>query len=272
VTRVAPVKPKDTGGVERDVDVLLLDNRDSFTWNLAHGFMELGARVVVEDADAVTAASILGASAGERPRLVCIGPGPRGPADLPHLLDIVRGLDGHVPIFGVCLGLQALVRAHGGEVGHARAPVHGKRDAIVIGADDATGRDVDGAHDTRDDVGVLRGLPSPLWVMRYHSLVATRVPARFTVTARDRHGQVMALRDARARIEAVQFHPESIGTAGGLTILARALALGGIPARALDGRPGSVPPMRDVGPSFSEARYVAARPEEGSDPWTIHPD
>lgn len=217
-----------------DVRTILLDNRDSFTWNLAQGFAELGAAVDVIEASHTTAPAILAA----RPSLVCIGPGPRGPADLPHLLELVRGLDGRVPLLGVCLGLQALVRAHGGEVGRAREPVHGKRDVVE-----------------HDGQGLFAGLPSPLWVMRYHSLVATRVPARFTVTARDRHGQVMALRDARARIEAVQFHPESLGTAGGLDMLRHALVGAGAAVPAIIRRRGNVPLPEAHGPAHPEALY-----------------
>lgn len=226
----------------RPVDVLLLDNRDSFTWNLAQGFQELGASVEVVDSAAITAPAIL-SRASARPRLVCVGPGPRGPAELPRLLDVVRGLAGEVPLFGVCLGMQAVVRAFGGTVARAHTAMHGKRDAI-----------------THEGDGVLRGLPSPLWVMRYHSLVATEVPERFVITARDRHGQAMALRCKSTSIEAVQFHPESIGTAGGMHILANALALAGIRARAVVSRAGGVPAPQAQGPGHPEARYIASPP------------
>lgn len=233
------VEPRDSRA-----DVLLLDNRDSFTWNLAQGFEELGASVQVVDTDAITASAIVDGRDAPRPRLVCIGPGPRGPADLPHLLDVVRGLAGVVPLFGVCLGMQAIVRAFGGNVTRAKEPVHGKRDAI-----------------THDDVGVLRGLPSPLWVMRYHSLVVTDVPAPFAIHARDRFGQAMALRATLngVPLEAVQFHPESIGTAGGMHVLDNALSMAGVrvahPARA---RRGAVPPANAIGPGHPEARYSPA--------------
>ena len=235
------MKNPGTGNVTPDVDpvlildVLILDSRDSFTWNLAQAFMELGARVEVVCADDTHAAAILSA----RPRLVCVGPGPRGAS--PHLLDIVRALTGEVPLFGVCLGLQALVLAHGGAVARAHAPVHGKRDVI-----------------DHEAAGCLRGLPTPLWVMRYHSLVATTVPGRFAITARDAHGQPMALCCRAARVEAVQFHPESIGTAGGMSILRNVLVDAGMDVPAVVVRAGAVPASSSVGPGYREALYRAA--------------
>lgn len=221
---------------EPGMDVLLLDHRDSFTWNLAQAFGELTARVEVVETDATHAEAILRA----RPKLVVLGPGPRGPADLPALLEVVGALWGEVPMFGVCLGLQALVRAAGGTVARARAPMHGKRDAI-----------------THDGQGVFAGLPSPLWVMRYHSLVAVDVPARLRVTATDAHGQVMGVRDPAARVEAVQFHPESIGTAGGMSILRGALALAGLERSLPPPRHGNIPGPDALGPGHPEARYGA---------------
>jgi para-aminobenzoate synthetase component II len=217
-------------------DVLLLDSRDSFTFNLAQACAELGAEVDVVDADLVTADQIIAARGlGGGPALVMIGPGPRGPRELPHLVETVRALDGIVPLFGVCLGLQVIVKARGGVVERAAAPVHGKRDAIV-----------------HDDVGCLRGLPSPLWVMRYHSLVATSVPSSLAVTARDGRGQPMALRDPRAAVEAVQFHPESIGTAGGLRLLHTALSGAGVTVAWPRERAGAMPPPSSCGPGFGD--------------------
>lgn len=217
-------------------DVLLLDSRDSFTFNLAQACAELGAEVDVVDADLVTADQIIAArELGGGPALVMIGPGPRGPRELPLLVEMVRALDGVVPLFGVCLGLQVIVKARGGVVERAVAPVHGKRDAVV-----------------HDDVGCVRGLPSPLWVMRYHSLVATSVPSSLTVTARDALGQPMALRDTRAALEAVQFHPESIGTAGGMQLLCNVLVGAGVAVTASLERPGAVPSPSSAGPGFRD--------------------
>jgi anthranilate synthase/aminodeoxychorismate synthase-like glutamine amidotransferase len=216
------------------MDVLLLDSRDSFTWNLAHAFCELGATVRVEPADGRRADEII----ASEPGLVCIGPGPRGPRELPELVALAEALSGRVPLLGVCLGMQAIARAHGGEVGRARAPVHGKRDAI--------------RHVGRS---LFVGLPDPLWVMRYHSLVVTRLPAGFEVLATDGDGQPMAIQREADRIWAVQFHPESIGTAGGLHVLAAAMGAAGLVPLDPVYRPGAIPPPEAGG---KEVRHAAS--------------
>ena len=216
------------------LDVLLLDNRDSFTFNLAQAFLELGCSVDVVDSGLVTAAEIIATrEGGGGPRVVVVGPGPRGPAELPGLVALVQELDGVVPLFGVCLGLQVIVRARGGVVARARAAVHGKRDAV-----------------THDGGGCFAGLPSPLWVMRYHSLVAETVPSSLVVTATDAHGQAMAVRDVGARVEGVQFHPESIGTAGGLELLRNVVTGAGVDVSEVVERSGAVPPSTSTGPGF----------------------
>lgn len=219
------------------MDVALLDSRDSFTFNLAQAFAELGARVHVVEAGDVSAARVRALS----PRLVCVGPGPRGPSDMPALVETCRALYGSVPLLGVCLGMQALALAHGGEVGRARAPVHGERSAV-----------------THDGGAWFEGLPSPLYVMRYHSLVVTRVPRGFTVCARDEDGQAMAMVSDDERSFAVQFHPESVGTSGGLHLLARALVRAGVEPVALRYRPGSVPPPDAGGRKVPHATPHAA--------------
>lgn len=211
-------------------DVLLLDSRDSFTWNLAHAFVELGASVRVVDASGLTLGNVLAAA----PRLVCIGPGPRGPGDLPQLVALAGEVSARLPTFGVCLGLQVLVLAAGGQVGRALAPMHGKRCAIRHGEE-----------------GVFEGLPDPLWVMRYHSLLATCVPPGFRVTATDEAGQPMALRREQGpHCEAVQFHPESIGTSGGLDLLRNALRAAGLSPSPVKTRPGGIPPASLTGPAL----------------------
>jgi anthranilate/para-aminobenzoate synthase component II len=137
-------------------------------------------------------------------------------------------------VLGICLGLQVLVTAFGGRVARARAPVHGKTSLV---------------H--HDGTGLFRTLSSPMRAMRYHSLVAALVPQRFRVTARDDHDQPMAIADDGARVHAVQFHPESIGTEGGLVVCANALALaGGDPV--VVHRRGGIPAPRIVGPELVE--------------------
>jgi anthranilate synthase/aminodeoxychorismate synthase-like glutamine amidotransferase len=205
--------------------VTVVDNRDSFTFNLVQAFGELGAETIVVDGYVVSADDVTATA----PDLICLGPGPRGPADLDALVALTSALKGRAPLLGVCLGLQAMVRADGGHCDRAVAPVHGERRPI-----------------THDGSGLFAGLPSPMTVMRYHSLVAVSVPATFEVIARDGDGQVMAVADAASRRWAVQFHPESIGTEGGLVLLANALRLVGFDLK-VQHRPGSIPaPGRPV--------------------------
>jgi anthranilate synthase component II len=171
--------------------ILLVDNYDSFTYNLAHLFGELGADVVVRRNDA------LGADEAERlaPSHLVVSPGPGRPADAGACLQIVRRLAPRVPTLGVCLGHQAIVEAFGGEVGQARRIVHGKTSAID--------------HDGR---GLFRGLPERFEAGRYHSLVATSVPESLEVSATCSDGEVMAVRHRELPVDGVQFHPESVLT------------------------------------------------------------
>jgi anthranilate synthase/aminodeoxychorismate synthase-like glutamine amidotransferase len=172
--------------------VLLVDNYDSFTYNLAHMFEELGAEVVVLRNDAVDADS---AEALEPTHLV-ISPGPGRPAEAGASIEIVRRLGPRVPTLGVCLGHQAIVEAFGGTVGQARRLVHGKASMVE--------------HDGR---GLFAGLPSPLEAGRYHSLAATVVPDALEVSARTADdGEVMAVRHREHAIDGIQFHPESVLT------------------------------------------------------------
>ncbi|MFZ9888835.1 MAG: anthranilate synthase component II [Myxococcota bacterium] len=212
---------------ESPVHVVVLDSRDSFTYNLAQAFSELGVGVRVLPHDDIQAERVLSL----RPRLVCIGPGPRGPAELPLLVDTCRALTGQVPLLGVCLGMQALALAHGGRVNRAERPVHGQRSPI-----------------THEACGLFSGLPSPLWVMRYHSLIVTDVPNRFQVDAVCDRGQAMAMSSPDQAIYAVQFHPESVGTSGGMQILHRALTLASVEVAPLaPERPGAIPSPTQAG-------------------------
>jgi anthranilate synthase component 2 len=181
----------------------MLDNYDSFTWNLVHLFQERGAEVVVVRNDEI---EVDEAEAMAPDRLV-ISPGPGRPEDAGISVELVRRLGPRVPTLGVCLGHQAIVAAFGGSVGQARALLHGKASRI----------ETDGA-------GVYAGLPAELEVGRYHSLAAVDVPEDLVVTARAEDGEVMGVRHRAYAIEGVQFHPESVLTPDGGAIAATFLA------------------------------------------------
>jgi anthranilate synthase component 2 len=171
--------------------LLMVDNYDSFTYNLVHLFEELGAEVVTVRNDAITADEALALA----PDRLVISPGPGRPADAGVSIELVRALGPTTPTLGVCLGHQAIVEAFGGEVGQARALLHGKASVVT--------------HDGR---GVYEGLPAEVEVGRYHSLAATTVPDVFDVTSRTVDGEVMGVRHRELPIEGVQFHPESVLT------------------------------------------------------------
>jgi anthranilate synthase component 2 len=169
--------------------ILLIDNYDSFTYNLAHLFGELGAEVVVRRNDAIDA------DEAERlaPSHLVLSPGPGRPEDAGVSVELVRRL--RVPMLGVCLGHQTIVAAFGGEIGRARRLVHGKASPIE--------------HDGR---GLFRGLPESFEAGRYHSLSATSVPDCLEVSASCAEGEVMAVRHRELPVDGVQFHPESVLT------------------------------------------------------------
>jgi anthranilate synthase/aminodeoxychorismate synthase-like glutamine amidotransferase len=171
--------------------ILLVDNYDSFTYNLAHLFGELGAEVVVRRNDAIDAddAEQLG------PSHLVISPGPGRPSDAGASVEIVRRLAHRIPTLGVCLGHQAIVEAFGGEIGPAQKLVHGKASFI--------------SHDGR---GLFQGLPEDFLAGRYHSLAATRIPDELEVSATCTDGEVMAVRHRELPADGVQFHPESVLT------------------------------------------------------------
>jgi len=176
------------------VKVLMIDNYDSFTWNLVHLFEELGADVAVYRNDAI---SVEDAEALAPDRLV-ISPGPGRPVDAGISVELIRRLSPRVPTLGVCLGHQAIVEAFGGEIGQAHRLLHGKASAVT--------------HDGR---GIFEGLPDPLQGGRYHSLAATRVPEELDVCATADDGEVMAVRHLEFPVVGIQFHPESVLTPEG---------------------------------------------------------
>jgi anthranilate synthase/aminodeoxychorismate synthase-like glutamine amidotransferase len=174
--------------------LLLIDNYDSFTYNLAHLFGELGTEVVVRRNDEITVEQ---ATALE-PSHVVISPGPGRPENAGISEAIVAAFAGTVPLLGVCLGHQAIVSSFGGTVGQARELVHGKATAV--------------SHDGR---GIFAGLQPEFPAGRYHSLAATSMPSSLEVSATAADGEVMAVRHRELRIDGVQFHPESVLTPAG---------------------------------------------------------
>jgi anthranilate synthase component II len=180
--------------------VLVIDNYDSFTFNLVQYLRELGAVVAVERNDSRTVTAL----AAAEPAAIVISPGPRTPEEAGICVDLVRSLAGSVPILGVCLGHQAIGVAFGATVGRAPAVVHGKVGAV---------------H--HNGAGVLAGLDNPFMATRYHSLVIERagLPDALEVTAWSDDGLIMAVRHRALAVEGVQFHPESIGTPSGQALL-----------------------------------------------------
>jgi anthranilate synthase/aminodeoxychorismate synthase-like glutamine amidotransferase len=180
--------------------VLLIDNYDSFTWNLAHRLGELGAAVEVVRNDAITPEAV----AGRAPERIVISPGPGRPEQAGISVEVVRRFAGQVPILGVCLGHQALAAAFGGRVDRA-TPMHGKTSMVAH----------DGGH-------LFAGFEGPIEVGRYHSLVVPRdgIPRDFLVSAWvERDGTIMGLRHERWPVFGVQFHPESVLTPAGHRLL-----------------------------------------------------
>ena len=184
---------------------LLIDNYDSFTYNLWHYLGELGAEVVVRSNDALSVAAALALA----PQGIVLSPGPSDPDHAGICLELVRRA-GSVPILGVCLGHQAIGQACGGRIVRAPAPMHGKLSAI---------------H--HDGSSVFAGLANPFMATRYHSLIVERasLPAALRVTAWTEDGLVMGLAHRERPLHGVQFHPESIASEGGHALLRNFLAL-----------------------------------------------
>jgi anthranilate synthase component 2 len=184
---------------------LLIDNYDSFTYNLWHYLGELGAEIVVKRNDAISVAEVLALN----PEGIIISPGPSIPEKAGICVDLVRQA-GHIPILGVCLGHQAIGVALGGRVIRAPAPMHGKVAAML-----------------HDGSGVFAGVPTPFVATRYHSLIVDRgsLPATLRITASSEDGLIMGLAHKDRPIHGVQFHPESIASQHGHDILRNFLHL-----------------------------------------------
>lgn len=189
--------------------IVVLDNRDSFVFNLARHLRLLGVSVAVVPAHTTSVADLRRL----RPAAVVISPGPCTPAEAGCSLEAVRAFRGHLPILGVCLGHQTIAAALGARIVRA-TPMHGRTSGIL-----------------HDSVNLFAGIPSPMTAGRYHSLVVEpeSLPDRLTVTARDAAGTIMAIADEPHAIHGVQFHPESILTRHGFRLLANFLALTGLP-------------------------------------------
>ena len=177
--------------------ILLVDNYDSFTYNLAHLFGGLGVEVIVRRNDAIDAAGAVRLA----PSQLVISPGPGRPADAGATLEIIRRLAPGTPTLGICLGHQAIVEAFGGKITAARTLVHGKACTV--------------RHDGR---GLFSGLPDELEVGRYHSLAATQIPSLLEISATAGDGEVMAVRHRQLPVDGVQFHPESVLTPLGVEL------------------------------------------------------
>ncbi|ELQ6134185.1 aminodeoxychorismate synthase component 2 [Cronobacter dublinensis] len=184
--------------------LLLIDNYDSFTWNLFQYFSELGTEVVVRRNDELTPDDIDALA----PAHIVISPGPCTPNEAGISLEVIRRYAGRLPLLGVCLGHQAIGQAFGAAVVRAQNVMHGKTSAI-----------------RHNNTGVFAGLNNPLTVTRYHSLIIDRatLPAEFEITAWTDEGEIMGIRHRHLALEGVQFHPESILSEQGHQLLANFL-------------------------------------------------
>ena len=180
--------------------IALIDNYDSFTFNLVHYFGELGAKVRVHRNDKIESAAVLAAE----PDAIVLSPGPCTPKEAGICLDLIKAAGGNVPILGVCLGHQAIGEAFGGKVVRAPKPVHGKLSEI-----------------RHDGTGIFRGINSSFKATRYHSLVVEResLPPELAATADTDDGLIMGLAHKRFAVHGVQFHPESIASEHGHLLL-----------------------------------------------------
>ena len=187
--------------------LLVIDNYDSFTYNLVQYFGELGADLLVKRNDEITCEEI----AALHPERICISPGPRTPKEAGISCDVIRQFGPRIPLLGVCLGHQAIGYVYGGDVVRAGRLMHGKTSPIL--------------HDGK---GIFAGLPSPFEATRYHSLLVKRetFPAVLEISAETAEGEIMGLRHREFPIHGVQFHPESILTKEGKRLLQNFLDLG----------------------------------------------
>jgi len=198
--------------------LVLIDNYDSFTYNLVHFLGELGAACKVFRNDKITVAEVLKL----KPKGIVLSPGPCTPNEAGICLELIARAGAKVPILGVCLGHQAIGQAYGGKVVRAPVPMHGKLSRV-----------------THTAKGVFKGLPKKFEVTRYHSLIVERkgLPECLTVTAKTGDGLVMGLQHKTHPVHGVQFHPESIASEHGHALLANFLELAGLAPRRRNVKP-----------------------------------
>ncbi|AHB48834.1 anthranilate synthase [Hyphomicrobium nitrativorans NL23] len=195
--------------------LVLIDNYDSFTYNLVHFLGELGTASEVIRNDKTTADAVL----EMKPKAIVLSPGPCTPNEAGVCLDLIEKGAGKVPLLGVCLGHQSIGQAYGGKVIRAPLPMHGKLSQI-----------------RHTDKGVFKGLPQPVEVTRYHSLIVERetLPDCLEITAETDDGIIMGLQHKTHPVHGVQFHPESIASQKGHALLANFLELAGLDPRRID--------------------------------------
>jgi anthranilate synthase component II len=188
--------------------IILIDNYDSFTWNLYHFLGDLGADTVVHRNDKISVGQVI----SSRPEAIVISPGPGTPSQAGIIVDLIKQAAGDIPIFGVCLGQQAIGEAFGGDVIRAPAQMHGKVSPV-----------------RHRNVGVFKDIPQDFTATRYHSLVVDRasLPAELEVTA-ETDGLIMGLQHKTMNVHGVQFHPESIASEHGHQILKNFLDMAGV--------------------------------------------
>lgn len=226
--------------------ILLIDNYDSFVFNLARYVTELGVEANVVRNDAVSVSQVMDA----RPAAIILSPGPCTPAEAGVCVELVCEVAGTIPLLGVCLGHQSIAAAYGADIVRAPEPVHGRTSPVI--------------HDSRR---LFEGLPSPLCVSRYHSLVVDEpsLPDELQVTSRTEDGLIMALEHRQHSVFGVQFHPESILTHQGHDLLRNFLRLAGIETQFSP--TGDSIGTAGIGPSVA-----TQRDSETDQRWVVNPD
>jgi anthranilate synthase/aminodeoxychorismate synthase-like glutamine amidotransferase len=189
--------------------ILIIDNYDSFTYNLYQYLAAMGRDVRVVPNDSVD----MGALRSDMPEMIVISPGPGGPESTGQCREVISDFKTEIPILGICLGMQTIAHCFGGNIVHARSPMHGKNSAI-----------------RHSEMGLFEGLPNPLSATRYHSLVVERssLPDCFQVDADTAEEEIMALSHRELPLWGVQFHPEAILTESGKDLLANAVRMSGV--------------------------------------------